>query len=70
MIADDPVRIAQNIVRDHGTQRVVEGVGGGAALSHQSAAELFGLIDAPSSLVHVTVPVGRRVRGVALQPGA
>ena len=39
--------------------------GPGAALSHQSAAELSGLIDAPSSLVHVTVPVGRRVRGVA-----
>jgi hypothetical protein len=39
--------------------------GPGAALSHQSAAELSGLIGAPSPLVHVTVPAGRRVRGVA-----
>ena len=39
--------------------------GPGAALSHQSAAELFQLTGTPSSPVHVTVPAGRRVRGVA-----
>jgi very-short-patch-repair endonuclease len=39
--------------------------GSGAVLSHHSAAELSGLISAPGPLVHVTVPAGRRVRGVA-----
>jgi very-short-patch-repair endonuclease len=39
--------------------------GPGAALSHQSAAELCRLTDKPSSIVHVTVPTGRRVRGAA-----
>lgn len=39
--------------------------GSGAALSHQSAAELFQLTGTPSSLVHVTVPADRRVRGAA-----
>jgi very-short-patch-repair endonuclease len=32
-----------------------------AALSHQTAAELHGLTDLPSSLVHVTIPVNRRI---------
>lgn len=32
-----------------------------SALSHQTAAELFGLVDQPSSLIHVTIPVNRRV---------
>jgi hypothetical protein len=36
--------------------------GPGAALSHQTAAELWKLADEPSSLIHVTIPVGRRVR--------
>lgn len=40
--------------------------GRGAALSHQTAAELFGLTDQPSSLIHVTIPVNRRV---GLVPG-
>lgn len=34
--------------------------GPGAALSHQTAAELWGLADAPSSLIHLTVPSHRR----------
>lgn len=33
--------------------------GPGATLSHQTAAELYGLIDQPSELIHVTVPAGR-----------
>lgn len=36
--------------------------GPGAMLSHQTAAELWQLIDAPSSVIHVTVPGSRRVR--------
>jgi very-short-patch-repair endonuclease len=36
-------------------------VGAGAALSHQTAAELFRVTDQPSSLVHVSVPAGRNV---------
>ncbi len=36
--------------------------GRGAALSHQTAAELWRLADAPSSAIHVTVPNDRRVR--------
>ena len=42
-------------------------VGPGAVLSYQSAAELDGLIDKPSSAIHVTIPRSRRVapiRGV------
>jgi hypothetical protein len=35
--------------------------GPGALLSHQTAAELAGLTDTPSELVHVTVPAERRV---------
>ena len=38
-----------------------------AALSHQTAAELYGLADRPSSLTHITVPANRRVIGI---PGA
>lgn len=36
--------------------------GKGARLSHQTAAELHGLIDSPASLIHLTVPASRRVR--------
>ena len=36
--------------------------GPGAMLSHQTAAELWGLAADPSSLIHVAVPGGRRVR--------
>ncbi len=44
-------------------------VGRGAALSHETAAELHGLIDKPIGQIHVTVPAGRRparqkIRGV------
>jgi hypothetical protein len=44
-------------------------VGPGAALSHQTAAELHGLFDQPSTLVHVSVPEERhiaRVPGVVI----
>jgi hypothetical protein len=36
--------------------------GPGAMLSHQTAAEAWGLIDTASSLIHVTLPVLRRIR--------
>ena len=36
--------------------------GKGALLSHETAAELHGLSDRPSPLIHVTVPACRRVR--------
>ena len=39
--------------------------GPSAVLSHQTAAELFRLIDQPSSLIHVTVPAGRRVERIS-----
>jgi hypothetical protein len=35
--------------------------GSGAALSHQTAAELWKLADAPSSVIHLTIPGERRV---------
>jgi Transcriptional regulator, AbiEi antitoxin len=35
--------------------------GPGAVLSHQTAAELTGLLDEPSDLIHVSIPVERRV---------
>src|ERR1022692_2044133 len=38
--------------------------GPGATLSHQTAAELHGLTLRPAQLIHVTVPVGRRVEPV------
>jgi hypothetical protein len=36
--------------------------GKGARLSHETAAELHGLIDRPAALIHLTVPASRRVR--------
>jgi hypothetical protein len=36
--------------------------GHGAVLSHQTAAELHGLIDTPARLIHLTVPSGNQVR--------
>ena len=39
--------------------------GPGAALSHDSAAELFEIIDRPASEIHVAIPKERRVRLVA-----
>jgi hypothetical protein len=39
--------------------------GPGAALSHQTAAELFRLTDRPSPVIHLTIPVSRRVDGIA-----
>ena len=35
--------------------------GTGSALSHQTAAELYGLADSPAPLIHVTVPSGSAV---------
>jgi hypothetical protein len=39
--------------------------GPGAMLSHRTAAEISGLSDKPSSLIHVTVPSDRRIAPVA-----
>lgn len=36
--------------------------GKGARLSHETAAELHGLADKPAPLIHLTVPISRRVR--------
>jgi putative AbiEi antitoxin of type IV toxin-antitoxin system len=36
--------------------------GPGAVLSHHTAAELYGLLDAPVPLIHLTVPNGSKVR--------
>jgi hypothetical protein len=38
--------------------------GVGAMLSHQTAAEVSGLADGPSSLIHVTIPGSRRVSAI------
>ncbi len=38
--------------------------GSGAALSHQTAAELFDLSDRPSSRIHVTIPESRRIAAI------
>jgi len=44
---------------------VVLRAGSAATLSHDTAAELHGLIDRPSALIHVTIPESRRVIPVA-----
>ena len=38
--------------------------GEGATLSHETAAELVGLLDGPSARIHLTVPAGRRIAPV------
>jgi predicted transcriptional regulator of viral defense system len=38
--------------------------GDGAVLSHETAAELAGLVDEPSTLIHITVPLLRHPRPV------
>jgi very-short-patch-repair endonuclease len=43
---------------------VVLRTGPGSALSYQTAAELDGLIDRPSPLIHVTIPPSRRVSSI------
>jgi hypothetical protein len=53
--------------RDSVLWAVVLRAGRGAALSHETAAELAGLGDRPSRSVHVTVPVDRRIAPI---PGA
>ncbi|GAA2625830.1 hypothetical protein GCM10010399_66610 [Dactylosporangium fulvum] len=50
------------IPRDAYLSALVLHAGAGAVLSHQTAAELHGLVDDPSPVVHVTVPAGRRPR--------
>jgi predicted transcriptional regulator of viral defense system len=40
--------------------------GDGAVLSHQSAAELHGLIDSPAGAIYLTVPASRRVTSPGL----
>jgi hypothetical protein len=42
---------------------------GSGALSHQTAAELFGIADAPARLIHVTVPAGRHPARPGAIPG-
>jgi hypothetical protein len=54
MFSGTPPREAQLWAALHST-------GPGAVLSHQTAAELFRLIDQPSSLIHVTVPAPRHI---------
>jgi len=47
--------------------------GPGAALSHETAAELHQLADKPAELIHITVPAGRRIsaaEGVSLHRSA
>jgi len=47
--------------------------GPGAALSHETAAELHRLADKPAELIHITVPAGRRIsaaEGVRLHRSA
>lgn len=39
--------------------------GTGATLSHETAAEVWGLVDMPGRAVHVTIPVSRRVVSLA-----
>jgi hypothetical protein len=56
-------RGAERIVRHRGTT--------GAALSHETAAEIHGLIDKPVGPIHISVPAGRRpgrngIRGVII----
>jgi Transcriptional regulator, AbiEi antitoxin len=54
-------------VPGRGTQlwAAVLSAGPGAALSHETAAELHRLIDSPAKLIHVTVPFQRRPRTAA-----
>ncbi len=42
----------------------VHRAGPDAVLSHQTAAELFRVTDAQSSLIHITIPVGRHVAAI------
>lgn len=51
--------------RDAALWAVVLLAGQGAALSHQTAAELFKITDQPSSLIHVTIPHSRRMSPAA-----
>jgi very-short-patch-repair endonuclease len=39
----------------------VQRAGPGAALSHETAAELFGFADKPSPLIHIAIPADRRI---------
>lgn len=57
------------IPRDGELWAAVLRVGGDSVLSHESAAEVIGLVDDPQTPIHVTVPPGRRVlsfRGVTV----
>lgn len=48
-------------VREAALWAALHAAGPGAALSHQTAAELFKLTDRPSAAIHVTIPERRRV---------
>ena len=54
------------LIREAALWAAVLYAGPGAMLSYQTAAELWGLADEPSSLIHLTIPGDRRVRK---QPG-
>jgi very-short-patch-repair endonuclease len=43
---------------------VAKWAGRGAAFSHETAAELSGLVDAPTDPVHITIPASRRLAAV------
>ena len=55
-----------DLSRDASLWAAVLYAGRGAMVSHQTAAELWGLADGPSSVIHLTVPSDRRVTP---QPG-
>jgi len=53
---------ASEIVREARLWAAVLYAGAGARLSHETAAEVHGLVPRPATLIHVTVPPTRRVR--------
>ncbi|HEY3903386.1 MAG TPA: hypothetical protein VGM14_05760 [Streptosporangiaceae bacterium] len=51
--------------RDTSLRAAVHRAGPDAALSHETAAELFGLMDERCPLIHITIPESRRVKPIA-----
>src|SRR5207248_1748099 len=64
MIVTDSGHIARQLLHHHGLWAPVLCAGPEAVLSHESAAETCGLIDAPHDPIHVTLPIARRVSGL------
>ena len=52
------------LIRDAQLWAAILHAGAGAMLSHETAAELDGLLDEPSQVIHVTIPEQRRIRPV------